>query len=524
MAQNVIDQPIPNINESWDGYTGSRVEEFIKNELNGKAPINHVHGVAPQMLNITVASGKTTLENTFNSLKSNESALLVITGASGTLPSSDKYVTAHPDVAGLFGSGPFGASVGDAVIVIKYKMGPIDFPIIKHLPLNDAKAPNGSFPGAMGLESPWDKTQINKIPALETAVNESFKYPTRGESNMNNALESGVYPWCTSGRPSGCSGAFTCFVERTTTADGAGFYTIKQTALGRQNENGRVWTRFIFHRTGETQFGDWKEVLDSNSLANINDLLNSKANTYHMHTTSQISGLDAALKSAMSTNVRFVDFPSGKWLKDNGYYKIADIDNTSLSGYDIAYIKALTRWLHEKYDLSDFPSLMGRAETDTLYSEVGNWDNTLNTIIIQPRASYGNMNDGKKASFNGIMFGTTGFKVFFVDGRDDTCHMGSHISPGFIYISQISFGKNNARIWYDSATDQIKCNKPIVVDTTVSDPEPELPGPGADFVPVIPEAGAEPKPETPNVNTNPEPQLPDVGVDPAPNISGPGAE
>lgn len=78
---------------------------------------------------------------------------------------------------------------------------------------------------------------------------------------MDEALEQGVYPWCTLGRPSGSTGAYTLIVLRTSTNDGS-YDTIEQTAYGREGELGQIWKRIIFMKSDgtDTQFGEWREV------------------------------------------------------------------------------------------------------------------------------------------------------------------------------------------------------------------------------------------------------------------------
>lgn len=81
---------------------------------------------------------------------------------------------------------------------------------------------------------------------------------------MNNALQTGVYPWCTLGRPAGSTGAYTCIVQRTSTNDGS-YDTIEQTAYGREGELGKVYKRIIFYKSDgtDTQYGEWLEITPS---------------------------------------------------------------------------------------------------------------------------------------------------------------------------------------------------------------------------------------------------------------------
>ena len=68
-------------------------------------------------------------------------------------------------------------------------------PVYKIIPLNDAKAENSTYKGTQGVVTPWDKQQINKIASIESTANAAKNnMPTYGESNMNNALRTGMYP------------------------------------------------------------------------------------------------------------------------------------------------------------------------------------------------------------------------------------------------------------------------------------------------------------------------------------------
>lgn len=197
--------------------------------------------------------------NIQNQLSNNQMRWYLISDSNGNLPSSNetKITVTDSAVKLLFGTtDDFGASVGDLMIVTKT--------VCKILPLNDAKAPSENFPGAMGLESPWDKIQINKIPLIES--------PSRTESNMNNALDQGVYPWCTLGRPEGATGAFTCIVRRSTNSDYNGYYTIDQIAYGREGELGQVYKRVIFQKsTDDIQYTDWVRIDRVNHVVSSSD-------------------------------------------------------------------------------------------------------------------------------------------------------------------------------------------------------------------------------------------------------------
>jgi hypothetical protein len=78
---------------------------------------------------------------------------------------------------------------------------------------------------------------------------------------MNNALTSGIYPYCILGRPVGSTGYYTCVVLRSSDADGDGYFSIEQTAYGRTDELGRVFKRMVYWKSSsDNTFLDWVEV------------------------------------------------------------------------------------------------------------------------------------------------------------------------------------------------------------------------------------------------------------------------
>lgn len=172
----------------------------------------------------------------------------------------------------------FGVNVGDLIALtrVKVKVADLGKAIGVNLSLlgdteiemyqykiistNDAK-PYGYediAEGVAGLMSAWDKTEVNKIPNL---LPRADQLPSRWAGNMNNALQTGVYPWCTLGRPTGSTGAYTCIVKRTSTNDGI-YDTIEQTAYGRETELGQVWKRIIFEKSDgtDTQYNEWVRI------------------------------------------------------------------------------------------------------------------------------------------------------------------------------------------------------------------------------------------------------------------------
>ena len=236
--------------------------------------------------------------------KTNEIAFYLITDNTGKVPSTQSCYNipseavrqlslTSPDVTTNIvlnllsvNMQPIGVNVGDFIALTRVKVkvsdlaasigvsinlgGEIEIYQYKILSINDAKPAGHSEAnaGVMGLMSPWDKGQVNKISGIEVTANNALPkkdvLPSRWANNMNDALQTGVYPWCDLGRPSGSTGHYTCIVNRTSTDDGS-FNTIEQTAYGREAELGQVYKRIIFqHKDGnEIQFGEWINITSS---------------------------------------------------------------------------------------------------------------------------------------------------------------------------------------------------------------------------------------------------------------------
>lgn len=213
----------------------------------------------------------------------------VIADSSDKLPSSETRININSSITSLVGAE--GANVGDIFVVGKLDLKPV----YKIIPLNDAKAENSTYRGTQGVVTPWDKAQINKVPNMEAAINAAKNnLPTYSEGNMNNALQTGVYPWCTLGRPDGSTGAYTLLTLASTTQDNAGYTTIEQTAYGRQgNELGKIFKRIIFKKDTEVQFGDWLYMTGGSTI-------NKAIKTY------AIKGGNITIRpTETSTNLRF---------------------------------------------------------------------------------------------------------------------------------------------------------------------------------------------------------------------------
>lgn len=142
---------------------------------------------------------------------------------------------------------------------------------------NDAKWSNfqnkdGSVvtPGVKGLMSVWDKEQVDKVPNLEniaTANDLSTKYAWG--TNFNACLNTGVLAYGASDMetsPLGIVENYTLVVQRSSTADSGGYYSIIQTAYGRTGVvYNRIFQRMIFHNptTGAKEYHDWVELTNS---------------------------------------------------------------------------------------------------------------------------------------------------------------------------------------------------------------------------------------------------------------------
>ena len=249
-------------NGNTDIPTSNLIYHHLQNNLTSGGLIN--------LLTITT----TTLASYMASLGNNGIRFFIITDSQGKLPSltgETMIPITSPSMLLLFGkTESFGANVGDILAVTKLTC--------RIIPLNDAKPTTATYHnlGADGLCTVWDKGQINKIAAIETTANaalpKTLLLPSKGTGNMNDALETGIYPWCTLGRPAGSTGAFTCIVHRSSTPDYNNFFTIEQTAYGREAELGQVYKRIIFWRSDEQQYGEWIRVDSKGSSLSFADL------------------------------------------------------------------------------------------------------------------------------------------------------------------------------------------------------------------------------------------------------------
>ena len=279
----------------------------------------------------------------------------VIADSSGKLPSSETRININSSITSLVGAE--GANVGDIFVVGKLDLKPV----YKVIPLNDAKAANGSYAGTNGIMTPWDKARVNKVDGIEGTANNALNrannalnnLPTLTETNMNNALATGVYPWCTLGRPDGSTGAYTCITIHTTTKDGNGFDTIEQTAYGRQGELGKVYKRTIFKSDSETQFGDWIKISHEASTT-------KKKNTktqYIVGKSIPIGKLDGGARLnayVVTSNIfrfKLSNVPQITEILDNGddnYLDYEKVDNALINTTWHLFINDIEVSLHER--------------------------------------------------------------------------------------------------------------------------------------------------------------------------------
>lgn len=242
-------------------------------------------------------------------------ALYIVGDSQGKLPSTETRVTVPAAVVRQLTIGspnsstdgilklavnadkfsPIGVNVGDIIALTRVSIpvadltaslgvtislsGNIELYQYKLWCTNDAKPANGTFPGAPGIVTPWDKQQINAVP-------QKLSLPTHTEwdSNMNTCFNSGIYPWCLTGRPPGSATGthYTLVVQKSTTPDNSGYYTIIQTCYGREGTDlGKIYQRIFFRKDdGTTDWGDGWKRLDETTVKFSGDTAFTDFNTY----------------------------------------------------------------------------------------------------------------------------------------------------------------------------------------------------------------------------------------------------
>lgn len=281
---------------------GLSTEDFTSAEKTKLAGISERETIPiTDKINLT-SENVLTLGAKVAKVANNSMNFYIIADSQGKLPSSETRINIPSSITSLVGAE--GANVGDIFVVAKLN----SLPVYRIIPLNDAKATNSTYAGTNGVMTPWDKMEINKIDiiqgtadsALNRANNALNNLPTFSESNMNNALKTGVYPWCTLGRPEGSTGAYTCITIHSTTKDSNGFDTIEQTAYGREGELGKVYKRIIFISDSEENFGDWIEITGGNISKVIED--NSDDSTFISFIKKSKSALSLKAKDINSSD------------------------------------------------------------------------------------------------------------------------------------------------------------------------------------------------------------------------------
>lgn len=254
--------------EKGDPLTYDDLTEEQKKDLASQISLPYSEFINGGVVNISTTGD---IERVYNSLPSGGVALCFISDSNGNygftnetrVNVNSKYCTTSNY---FFSNEPRGANVGDIILITKQTYAYLlTVCALRIIPLNDAKIPIEGYSGTDGIMTVWDKQRINKVDGIESTANNALpkkdRLPSLWNDNMNNALSTGVYPWCNLGRPSGSTGHYTCIVNRTSTDDGS-FDTIEQTAYGREGELGKVYKRIIFqHKDGtDTQYGDWIEI------------------------------------------------------------------------------------------------------------------------------------------------------------------------------------------------------------------------------------------------------------------------
>lgn len=113
-------------------------------------------------------------------------------------------------------------------------------------------------------------------------------------SDLNKAIETGIYAGCISNGPEGVSSSFNCVVFATTTKVPRGQYFVEQTAYGNGASSGRVFKRFILKYPNNNIIPrKWIEITNT---SNTTDEINIKKLL--------IESLDVAVADDISLNFR----------------------------------------------------------------------------------------------------------------------------------------------------------------------------------------------------------------------------
>lgn len=292
LATTIRDEVTERANTAY--RVGQALIEMITNsEAHQKKVDQHIANAAnvyyKGIINIATTAASSNVDTIAGTLKTGDLAFCIIGDAKGTYPSTESRINVDTSLCKtlnyFFSTDPRGANVGDLLIISRQTYLLLTRTVCRIIPLNDAKPATNVFTGTEGIMTVWDKAQVNKIPGIETVANsalpKSALLPSRWTSNMNDALQTGVYPWCTLGRPAGSTGAYTCIVQRTSINDG-NYDTIEQTAYGREGELGQVYKRIIFYKSDgtDTQYGDWLRIDPVDYKGDLGDLSGTKCSEF----------------------------------------------------------------------------------------------------------------------------------------------------------------------------------------------------------------------------------------------------
>lgn len=292
LATTIRDEVTERANTAY--RVGQALIEMITNsEAHQKKVDQHIANAAnvyyKGIINIATTAASSNVDTIAGTLKTGDLAFCIIGDAKATYPSTESRINVDTSLCKtlnyFFSTDPRGANVGDLLIISRQTYLLLTRTVCRIIPLNDAKPATNVFTGTEGIMTIWDKTQVNKIPGIETVANsalpKSALLPSLWTSNMNDALRTGVYPWCTLGRPAGSTGAYTCVVQRTSTNDG-NYDTIDQTAYGREGELGQVYKRIIFYKSDgtDTQYGDWIRIDPVDYKGDLGNLSGTKCSEF----------------------------------------------------------------------------------------------------------------------------------------------------------------------------------------------------------------------------------------------------
>lgn len=320
LATTIRDEVTERANTAY--RVGQALIEMITNsEAHQKKVDQHIANAAnvyyKGIINIATTAASSNVDTIAGTLKTGDLAFCIIGDAKATYPSTESRINVDTSLCKtlnyFFSTDPRGANVGDLLIISRQTYLLLTRTVCRIIPLNDAKPATNVFTGTEGIMTIWDKTQVNKIPGIETVANsalpKSALLPSLWTSNMNDALQTGVYPWCTLGRPAGSTGAYTCIVQRTSINDG-NYDTIEQTAYGREGELGQVYKRIIFYKSDgtDTQYGDWIRIDPVDYKGDLGDLSGTKCSEFisvlqeRMKTVTGKTGLGLVGRYTFSVN------------------------------------------------------------------------------------------------------------------------------------------------------------------------------------------------------------------------------